>query len=296
MTILPVAPSLQIYLNTAMSNYPQVKQKKMSHYVLQTISIRGESGPITDIINFKLADNSTNNSELQSNEQVPEALPPSAEENQNYRSQKHMCNKCYKPFSQFNELKNHLAFCHFEGGYHLRKAEMLKNIEKIEKDATNMETNDICFCCGESYDTFHLGQINCDHCPKSFKTQMSYERHVFITHSEFDQFPCSICNAKLRTGHLLKLHEKQHKTRGRLFACKVCGKDFGRIDHLKRHQKYTACSASANDTISCKVCNKDFSRLDNLRKHLKHHLCIQLTKREKFMCPICKNCFYSLWN
>ncbi|XP_037943578.1 protein suppressor of hairy wing-like [Teleopsis dalmanni] len=141
---------------------------------------------------------------------------------------------------------------------------------------------------------FQLGQINCPDCPKSFKTQISYERHIFITHSESDEFPCSICNAKLRTANLLKLHEEQHKNRGKPYACKICGKDFTRTYHLKRHQKYTSCSANANDTMSCKVCNKVFYRLDNLRAHLKHHLGTQVTKKEEYMCPICKNCFYSL--
>lgn len=124
---------------------------------------------------------------------------------------------------------------------------------------------------------FQLGHINCPDCPKSFKTQMSYERHIFITHSEFDDHPCSICNAKLRSANLLKLHEEQHRNRGKPYACKFCGKDFTRSYHLSRHQKYSSCSANeSNDTMHCKVCNKAFYRLDNLRSHLKQHLGTQV--------------------
>ncbi|XP_018798708.1 PREDICTED: protein suppressor of hairy wing isoform X1 [Bactrocera latifrons] len=206
----------------------------------------------------------------------------------------HVCGKCYKTFRRFNGLKNHMEFCRYDSGYHLRKNEMLKNLDKIEKDAVTMEKKDVCFCCGESYDTFHLGHINCPDCPKSFKSQMSYERHIFITHSEFDTYPCSICNAKLRSDNLLKLHEEQHKNRGKPFACKICGKDFTRAYHLKRHQKYSSCSAAGNDSMKCKVCDKAFFRLDNLRAHLRQHLGTHVTKKPEYRCPQCKNCFYSL--
>ncbi|KAH8408013.1 hypothetical protein KR222_010721, partial [Zaprionus bogoriensis] len=206
----------------------------------------------------------------------------------------HVCGKCYKTFRRVKSLKKHLEFCRYDSGYHLRKADMLKNLEKIEKDAVVMEKKDICFCCSESYDTFHLGHINCPDCPKSFKTQTSYERHIFITHSEFNDFPCSICNAKLRSAALLKLHEQQHQSRGKPFACKICGKDFTRSYHLKRHQKYSSCSANENDTMSCKVCDRVFYRLDNLRAHLKQHLGTQVVKKPEYMCHVCKNCFYSL--
>lgn len=56
----------------------------------------------------------------------------------------------------FQSLKKHIDYCRFDSGYHLRKEEMLKNLEKIEKDAVIMEKKDVCFCCGESYDTFHV--------------------------------------------------------------------------------------------------------------------------------------------
>lgn len=68
----------------------------------------------------------------------------------------HVCGKCYKTFRRVKSLKKHLEFCRYDSGYHLRKADMLKNLEKIEKDAIVMEKKDICFCCSESYDTFHV--------------------------------------------------------------------------------------------------------------------------------------------
>ncbi|KAM8706967.1 hypothetical protein ACLKA7_011126 [Drosophila subpalustris] len=300
------------------------KKKKMDHYVLQAIKSEGSKAENKttsieiedeDTIDFILAENDdielgaakANEDELvvsgveeDDDEDDEEALgegSPNRTTGTNgdlKEMVEHVCGKCYKTFRRVKSLKKHLEFCRYDSGYHLRKADMLKNLEKIEKDAVVMEKKDICFCCSESYDTFHLGHINCPDCPKSFKTQTSYERHIFITHSEHNDFPCSICNAKLRSAALLKLHEEQHQSRGKPFACKICGKDFTRSYHLKRHQKYSSCSANENDTMSCKVCDRVFYRLDNLRAHLKQHLGTQVVKKPEYMCHVCKNCFYSL--
>ncbi|XP_062124417.1 protein suppressor of hairy wing [Drosophila sulfurigaster albostrigata] len=301
------------------------KKKKMDHYVLQAIKSENSgsnkadncSSSIVvdeeDTIDFILAENDdielapgkANDDEFvvsgveEDEDDDDDALIEGGSNRTSGNNElkemvEHVCGKCYKTFRRVKSLKKHLEFCRYDSGYHLRKADMLKNLEKIERDAVVMEKKDICFCCSESYDTFHLGHINCPDCPKSFKTQTSYERHIFITHSELNDFPCPTCNAKLRSAALLKLHEEQHKSRGKPYACKICGKDFTRSYHLKRHQKYSSCSANENDTMSCKVCDRVFYRLDNLRAHLKQHLGTQVVKKPEYMCHVCKNCFYSL--
>ncbi|XP_067617338.1 protein suppressor of hairy wing isoform X2 [Eurosta solidaginis] len=271
----------------------------MDHYVLQTIKDES-SGAGEETIAFVLSDLNEKQKGVQTNtEETAEELKLTEDEDagdgdDKNETSEHVCGKCYKTFRRLSGLKNHMEYCRFDSGYHLRRDEMQKNLDKIEKDAVTMENKDICFCCGESYDTFHLGHINCPDCPKSFKSQTSYERHIFITHSEFDHYSCSICNAKLRSENLLKLHEDQHKNRGKPFACKICGKDFTRPYHLKRHQKYSSCSGNDADAMKCKVCDKSFIRLDNLRVHLRKHLGTHLTKKSEYKCPQCKNCFYSL--
>ncbi|KAI8123113.1 protein suppressor of hairy wing [Lucilia cuprina] len=304
MTSVPLSPPKQMTLSIAKPK-KAMKQRNMDHYVMKTV--KGEKNTDTgmeesETIDFILADNNDDELVTKPSGEITEELHLSDDDDEHEMTftgstqeiVEHVCGKCYKTFRRIKSLKKHLDYCRFDSGYHIRKAEMLKNLEKIEKDAIIMENKDVCFCCGESYDTFHLGHINCPDCPKSFKTQMSYERHIFITHSEFDDHPCSICNAKLRSANLLKLHEEQHRNRGKPFACKICGKDFTRSYHLSRHQKYSSCSANENDTMHCKVCNKAFYRLDNLRAHLKQHLGTQTTKKSEYMCPICKKCFYSL--
>ncbi|EDV44166.1 suppressor of hairy wing, isoform B [Drosophila ananassae] len=322
-----IVPAEDTALETTKIKISPPKRNKMDHYVLQPVKVEnnksasqataGATGEDEDTIAFILGDDDevvpastsrSNGQEILVTEEEEEEeeddldeegdSPGGSNKNSGHKAVKeiveHVCGKCYKTFRRLMSLKKHLEFCRYDSGYHLRKAEMLKNLEKIEKDAIVLEKKDICFCCCESYDTFHLGHINCPDCPKSFKTQTSYERHIFITHSEFSDYPCSICNANLRSEALLKLHEEQHKSRGKPYACKICGKDFTRSYHLKRHQKYSSCSANENDTMSCKVCDRVFYRLDNLRSHLKHHLGTQVVKKPEYMCHVCKNCFYSL--
>lgn len=288
-------PLKHVKLSIGKSKATVENNDDMDHYVLKTIKDEAnlEGGEtIAFVLNEKPKDVTIAVGEVAEELQISEEEADDTDGKNDVME--HVCGKCYKTFRRFSGLKNHMEFCRYDSGYHLRKNEMLKNLDKIEKDATTMEKKDVCFCCGESYDTFHLGHINCPDCPKSFKSQMSYERHIFITHSEFDTYPCSICNAKLRSDNLLKLHEEQHKNRGKPFACKICGKDFTRAYHLKRHQKYSSCSATGSDSMKCKVCDKAFFRLDNLRAHLRQHLGTHVTKKPEYRCPQCKNCFYSL--
>ncbi|XP_034665392.1 protein suppressor of hairy wing [Drosophila subobscura] len=312
-----LAPSTATAVETTkIKTSPTKQKKKMDHYVLQAVKAENSKADTTSSVSeedesiaFILADE--DETEPVAGRPNGEEIVVSSPEDDNGEDDaavertggsqgaikemvEHVCGKCYKTFRRVKSLKKHLEFCRYDSGYHLRKADMLKNLEKIEKDAVVMEKKDICFCCSESYDTFHLGHINCPDCPKSFKTQTSYERHIFISHSEFNTYPCSICNANLRSAALLTLHEEQHKSRGKPYACKICGKDFTRSYHLKRHQKYSSCSANENDTMSCKVCDRVFYRLDNLRSHLKQHLGTQVVKKPEYMCHTCKNCFYSL--
>ncbi|XP_037930094.1 protein suppressor of hairy wing-like, partial [Teleopsis dalmanni] len=157
----------------------------------------------------------------------------------------------------------------------------MNDMEKIEKDTISIENEDICFCCGESHDIFHMGQINCSDCTKSFKTQMGYERHIFITHSESNEFSCSICNAKLRTSDLMRLHEEEHKNCGRFYGYKMSGKDFDCKFELKFHQKSTSCllndkSLIKDDTTDIKFKENEVLEITTEQSLLNNELCTSI--------------------
>jgi len=160
------------------------KKKKMDHYVLQAIKSEGSKADNTtsivmedeDTIDFILAENDdielgaakANDDEFvvsgveedddDEDDVLGEGSPNRKSTNNSDLKEmvEHVCGKCYKTFRRVKSLKKHLEFCRYDSGYHLRKADMLKNLDKIEKDAVVMEKKDICFCCSESYDTFHV--------------------------------------------------------------------------------------------------------------------------------------------
>jgi len=160
------------------------KKKKMDHYVLQAIksenskadNISSIEAEDDDTIDFILAENDdidlgaakANDDEFvvsgveedddDDDDALGEGSPnrTSGTNGELKEMVEHVCGKCYKTFRRVKSLKKHLEFCRYDSGYHLRKADMLKNLEKIEKDAVVMEKKDICFCCSESYDTFHV--------------------------------------------------------------------------------------------------------------------------------------------
>ncbi|XP_055377811.1 protein suppressor of hairy wing isoform X2 [Condylostylus longicornis] len=184
----------------------------------------------------------------------------------------------------FNILKKHLTFC----SESIRQ--MWENLKEIEEESAKMQFDNLCYCCGDSFETCHSGHIRCPECPKSFRNAKSYERHVFLIHSNSDKHPCGTCNAKCPSEKILKLHEEHHKNRGKPFACKKCGNEFTRLYHLKRHIKYSGCDTKTAEEFVCNVCSKVFHRVDNLRNHLRAHLGEEKNNRD-YPCPYCEKSF-----
>lgn len=164
---------------------PPSKKKKMDHYVLQAIKSENSAKVDNSKTTIEVEDDDTIDFILAENDDIElagskdnEFVVSSVEEDDDDDNKdsmgessvnrtsgtnsdlkemvEHVCGKCYKTFRRVKSLKKHLEFCCYDSGYHLRKADMLKNLEKIEKDAVVMEKKDICFCCSESYDTFHV--------------------------------------------------------------------------------------------------------------------------------------------
>ena len=150
-----------------------------------------------------------------------------------------------------------------------------------------------CYCCGEDLEMAHVGVIKCKHCPKSFKTFASMERHIKTIHDENSKFPCPQCNAKCVSKAILEEHLQTHQE-GKPFSCIQCGKDFTRKYHLERHLNHAKCAGGTGkpkNQFPCEVCNKAFSRIDNLREHLRGHMGEAVRKRD-YQCPHCPKSFY----
>lgn len=187
-----IVPAEESALETTKIKISPPKRNKMDHYVLQPVKVENSksasqataavTGDDEDTMAFILGDDDevvpasisrSNGQEILVTEEEEEEeeddldeegdSPGGSNKNSGPKAIKeiveHVCGKCYKTFRRLMSLKKHLEFCRYDSGYHLRKAEMLKNLEKIEKDAIVLEKKDICFCCCESYDTFHVSIV-----------------------------------------------------------------------------------------------------------------------------------------
>ncbi|XP_037051690.1 protein suppressor of hairy wing [Bradysia coprophila] len=200
----------------------------------------------------------------------------------------HICAKCNKTYKTLVGLKRHLNLCRNMPKDQIIQLKQEAALEDIDFAAVDENT---CFCCMEPKDTAHVGHVKCNFCPKSFKSHLNLERHLFTIHSASTEFPCECCNATCPSKLVLELHMESHST-GKPFSCQVCGRDFTRKYHLDRHKMYSKCGSGKNKSeLTCQVCSRVFTRIDNLREHLRGHMG-KPTRRKDYQCPYCEKSFY----
>lgn len=90
---------------------------------------------------------------------------------------------------------------------------------------------------------------------------------------------------KSRVGQRLNTKKRSlvNSTKNKLYSCHMCGKHFGRTDHLKRHVK----SHKGSKPYSCNVCGARFSRRDHARRHQQ----LVHANVKVHGCPVCKQNF-----
>lgn len=204
----------------------------------------------------------------------------------------HVCGKCNKSYKSMASLKRHLNLCrHMPSNPAV--AQQLK--KKLNRSVTSVALADLrpneCFCCFEDKSSAHVGFIACNFCPKTFKSHINLERHLFTLHAPSTEFACTVCNAQCVSESIYQLHMESHEE-GKPFACDKCGKEFTRKYHLDRHLEYTECDPNRpKQKLPCNVCSKEFTRLDNLREHLRSHMG-QAQRRKDYQCPYCEKSFF----
>lgn len=118
----------------------------------------------------------------------------------------------------------------------------------------------------------------CNLCYKPFLLKENLIAHM-TTHTDTEtKFKCLYCNQKFSQQHKLIAHEKKHLVSGK-YDCLVCEESFDcRIKlamHFKSHLK-------VKDYI-CQHCGKEFLRMNSMKRHVQiSHAGIRI------QCPICK--------
>ena len=76
------------------------------------------------------------------------------------------------------------------------------------------------------------------------------------------------CGAEFRHDSTLTMHIRTRHDHLKPFSCDGCDKNFGRMSHLRKHQR-NVCGkvASRGNIFGCKYCEEGFARKSDLRQH-----------------------------
>jgi KRAB domain-containing zinc finger protein len=123
----------------------------------------------------------------------------------------------------------------------------------------------------------HKSTMTCHICQKIIKVRSKYDHMKLHTIKE-KQINCQLCPKMFRTEENLKSHMRNHDRR---FGCETCGKTFGFEHNLKTHMVVHADIRP----FECSVCKSTFKLKSSLKNHLKTH---DLDKKKSFSCQKCE--------
>ena len=79
------------------------------------------------------------------------------------------------------------------------------------------------------------GRIPCDQCPKTFRTENTFKKHIKVVHVGLTNKPkCSTCGKRFQSHYHLKRHQ-QSVHEGLRFHCNLCTKHFSDNRYLRNH-------------------------------------------------------------
>jgi KRAB domain-containing zinc finger protein len=168
------------------------------------------------------------------------------------------CSECGKDFTRLDSLKQHF-------GSH----------------NTNYSIN--CDVCGDKFawaTTLKRHQqkvhgagpakpcptLKCEHCDRTFKTQVHMKVHVERDHMKARPHQCEICNKAFYAKDDLSSHLRIH-TGEKPYECRICGKAFTHSSHRSRHERETH---DDKKQFQCQVCLSGFNSKKRLVSHFQN--------------------------
>lgn len=117
-------------------------------------------------------------------------------------------------------------------------------------------------------------------CNDMMANQLAQKDYIQILDTNQLLLTCCTCFKMFTTLDGLRCHKRIHT--GHMFKCKLCDKQYTRLNHLQRHE----LSHDKRKAHMCKICNRILTRIDHLKRHLITHL-----KDKPFTCDKCERGF-----
>ncbi|XP_072297676.1 uncharacterized protein [Eucyclogobius newberryi] len=162
-----------------------------------------------------------------------------------------VCSYCEKKFSSIETLRVHMH--RHTGGFSCPLCPKVFH-QKIyltrHMDRHNGQEPYLCEICGQGWSTQryldshmikHTDErpFKCDQCDKTFKRVNVLRLHIRSKHLDLRPYVCHVCGKAHKFSRDLKEHTIKH-TGVYPHNCSRCGKGFGRLYYLKKHQE-TKC-------------------------------------------------------
>uniref|UniRef100_A0A1Q3EVH4 Putative c2h2-type zn-finger protein n=1 Tax=Culex tarsalis TaxID=7177 RepID=A0A1Q3EVH4_CULTA len=114
------------------------------------------------------------------------------------------------------------------------------------------------------------GENYCGHCDKNFKSKRGLLQHVNTHHRGVKPISCGQCGKRFDLVEDMLKHRDRHLADNKPYGCKTagCGKRFMYQSDLDRHVGLKHGKAP----FSCPICGKGFGRKDHVEKHEISHL------------------------
>ncbi|XP_058803866.1 zinc finger protein 260-like [Phymastichus coffea] len=120
-------------------------------------------------------------------------------------------------------------------------------------------------------------KYSCELCEARFKGSGGLRNHYKVVHSKGPLFKCDECGKEFPLKERLKLHVRTH-TGFKPYKCDECDKSFARGGQLVQHRR----THSQIKPYSCELCSGTFTCAANLALHVKRH-----NGQKDHKCDIC---------
>ena len=228
------------------------------------------------------------------------------------------CNLCTKRLAHKENLKSHLQKCHNEvelkeslytiEDYRchiceksfMDKKSLLHHNGKFHKQDV-LKRQQHCSNCGKIFKDkhalyshnrkFHSNYL-CKWCEESFSLLKSLKNHISTKHKDntdqkVPKVQCHKCKKMIRKCNIEK-HILNHEHK-KDYVCPTCGKAYGRMEHLKKHEDVIHKGIKKWPTaveVKCEFCGKTLHNTS-----IKQHIKSVHEKIKDFQCPKCGKAF-----